>query len=192
MKPVPAELTDKLMGAAEFAASGPGLNMSMDDLAKASGVPRATLYYYFSGKDDLVGFYVGVMMRRMREAVAEGLSHPGTPTEQMETLVRAIMRTFEEYPRMCVELAEAVGNIVDYSQVFAEMQTGVIAPAVSILAAGNASGEFDVPDPATTVVAITGALHMVATTDIVTTGRLDADARSDVLVPMMLKAIART
>ena len=192
MKPVPAELTDKLMGAAEFAASGPGLNMSMDDLAKASGVPRATLYYYFSGKDDLVGFYVGVMMRRMHEAVAEGLSHPGTPTEQVDTLIRAILRTFEEYPRMCVEMAEAVGNIVDHSQVFAEMQTGIIMPAVSILVAGNASGEFDVADPVTTVVAMTGGLHMVATTDIVTTGRFDADARADALVPMMLKAIART
>jgi TetR/AcrR family transcriptional regulator len=192
MKPVPVELTGKLMDAAELAASGPGLNMSMDDLAKASGVPRATLYYYFAGKHDLVGFYVGVMMRRMHEAVAEGLSHPGTPTEQIEALVRAIMRTFAEYPRMCVEMAEAIGNIVDYIQVFAEMQTGVIVPAVGILAAGNASGEFDVPDPATTIVAITGGLHMVATTDIVTTGKLDADARSDVLVPMMLKAIAKT
>ena len=192
MKPVPAELTGKLMDAAELAATGPGLNMSMDDLAKASGVPRATLYYYFSGKDDLIGFYVGVMIRRMREAVAEGLAHQGTPSEQMEALMRAIMRTFAEYPRMCVEMAEAVGNIVDYSQVFAEMQTGVIAPAMGVIMAGIASGEFEVADPATAIVAMTGGMHMVATTDIVTTGKLDPDARSDLLVPMMLKAIART
>ena len=76
--------------------------MSMDDLARASGVPRATLYYYFSGKNDLVGFYVGVMMKRMRDAVAEGLAHDGTPTEQVETIVRAVFRTFAAYPRMCV------------------------------------------------------------------------------------------
>ena len=171
MKPVPAELTGKLMDAAEFAATGPGLDMSMDDLAKASGVPRATLYYYFSGKDDLVGFYVGVMLRRMREAVAEGLAHPGSPSEQIETLVRSVMRTFAEFPRMCVQMAEAVGNIADYSQVFTEMQLGVIAPAVGIIEAGSASGELDVADPATTVVAMMGGLHMVATMDIVMHGQ---------------------
>jgi TetR/AcrR family transcriptional regulator len=190
MKPVPVELTDKLMGAAEFAATGPGLNMSMDDLAKASGVPRATLYYYFSGKDDLIGFYVSMMMRRMRAAVAEGLAHDGTPTEQIETLVRAIMRTFEDCPRMCVEMSDAIGKMDDYSVIMADMQTGVIMPAVSIIEAGVASGEFEVPDPATTVLAMTGGLHMVATMDIVSTGSLDAQARSDVMVPLLLKAIS--
>jgi AcrR family transcriptional regulator len=191
MKPVPNELTDKLMGAAASAATGPGLNMSMDDLAKASGVPRATLYYYFSGKDDLVGFYVGVMMRRMRDAVAEGLAHEGSPTEQIETLIRAIMRTFETHPRMCVEMSDAIGDMVDYSVVMADMQVGLIAPAVSILEAGVASGEFDVPDPVTTVVAMTGGLHMVATMDILTSGELDAEARSDVMVPLFLRAIEK-
>ena len=64
MRPVPAELSDKLMSAASSAATGPGLSMSMDDLARESGVPRATLYYYFGGREDLVSFYVGVMIRR--------------------------------------------------------------------------------------------------------------------------------
>lgn len=189
MKPVPAELTVKLMDAAEVAATGPGLNMSMDDLARASGVPRATLYYYFSGKDDIVGFYVGVMIRRMREAVAEGLAHDGTPTERFEAIVRAVMRTFAEYPRMCVEMSEAVGKMVDYSQVFAEMQTGIVLPAVSVLEAGIRGGEFDVADPATTVISMMGGMHMVATMQIVTTGRFDAEATADLMLPMMLKAI---
>ncbi len=190
MKPVPNELEGKLMEAAESAATGPGLNMSMDDLAKASGVPRATLYYYFSGKNDLVGFYVGVMMRRMREAVAVGVAHDGTAGEQIEAVVRAVMRTFAEYPRMCVEMAEAVGNMVDYSQVFAEMQTGFVAPAVGIIEKGRASGEFDVLDPVTTVMALMGGLHMVATMDIVTTGRLDPEAKADLMMPMVRKALA--
>ena len=174
MKPVPAELSDKLMAAVPEAASGPGLNMSMDDLAKASGVPRATLYYYFSGKDDIISFYVGTMMRRMRAAVAEGLAHEGTPTEQ---------------PRMCLEMADAMNDLDDHSQVMADMQIGLIIPTVGIIEAGNRSGEFDVSDPTLAVVALTGALHQVANMDILTTGRLDADARADVMVPMLLRAL---
>jgi AcrR family transcriptional regulator len=189
MKPVPAELSDKLMTAASVAATGPGLSMSMDDLAKATGVPRATLYYYFGGKDDLISFYVGTMMRRMRGAVAEGLAHDGTPTEQIETIVRAVLRTFAEYPRMCVEMADAINDLDDHAQVMADMQVGLIIPTVSIIEAGNRSGEFDVPDPTLAVVALTGALHQVANMDILTTGRLDAEARADAMVPMLLRAL---
>ncbi len=189
MKPVPAELSDKLMTAASVAATGPGLSMSMDDLAKASGVPRATLYYYFGGKDDLVSFYVGTMMRRMRGAVAEGLAHEGTPTEQIETIVRAVLRTFAEFPRMCVEMADAINDLDDHAQVMADMQVGLILPTVSIIDAGNRSGEFDVDDPTLAVVALTGALHQVANMDILTTGRLDAAARADAMLPMLLRAL---
>jgi len=191
MKPVPIELTDKLVDAAGIAATGPGLSMSMDDLAKASGVPRATLYYYFSGKNDLLTFYVGVMIKRMRDAVAQGLEHEGTPPERIETLVRAVMQTFQAYPRMCVEMSDAIGDIVDYNEVMVLMQSGIIAPAVAILEDGSASGDFDVADPPTTVLAIMGGMHMVATMDIVATGELDAEARSDVLVPMLLRAIEK-
>jgi AcrR family transcriptional regulator len=163
--------------------------MSMDDLASASGVPRATLYYYFSGKNDLVSFYVGVMMKRMRDAVAEGLAHEGTPTQQVETIVRAVMRTFAAYPRMCVEMSDAIGDMVDHAQVMADMQLGIIIPAVGIIDAGNRSGEFDAPDPTLAVVAMMGALHNVATMDILTTGRLDPDARADAMVPLLLRAL---
>jgi len=189
MKPIPADLSDKLMAAASAAATGPGLSMSMDDLAKASGVPRATLYYYFSGKDDLVSYYVGTMMRRMRGAVAEGLAHEGTPTEQIETIVRAVLRTFAAYPRMCVEMADAINDMQDHAQVMADMQVGLIIPTVGIIEAGNRSGEFDVPDPTLAVVALTGALHQVANMDILTIGTLDAEARADQMVPMLLKAL---
>ena len=189
MKPVPAELSTKLLDAVHTASSGPGLSMSMDSLAKASGVPRATLYYYFSGKDDLVSFYVGTMMRVMRGAIAEGLAHEGTPTEQIETIVRAVLRTFAEYPRMCVEMADAINDLQDHAQVMADMQVGLIIPTVGIIEAGNRSGEFDVSDPTLAVVALTGALHQVANMDILTTGRLDADARADVMVPMLLRAL---
>ena len=189
MKPVPAELSNKLLDAVQTAADGPGLSMSMDSLAKASGVPRATLYYYFSGKDDLVSFYVGTMMRVMRGAIAEGLAHEGTPTQKIETIVRAVLRTFAEYPRMCVEMADAVNDLEDHAQVLADMQVGLIIPTVGIIEAGIRSGEFEVEDPQLAVVAMTGALHQVANLDILTTGTLDAERRADQMVPMLLKAI---
>ena len=92
---------------------------------------------------------------------------------------------------MCVEMSDAIGDIVDYNEVMVHMQSGIVVPAVAILEDGRTSGDFDVADPQTTVLAIMGGMHMVATMDIVATGELDAEARSDVLVPMLLKAIER-
>jgi TetR/AcrR family transcriptional regulator len=190
MKPVPVELTDKLVDAAGIAATGPGLAMSMDDLAKASGVPRATLYYYFGGKNDLLTFYVGVMIKRMRDAVADGLGHDGTPPERIEAVIGAVMRTFALYPRMCVEMSSAMGDLIDYNEVMIHMQTGIIAPTIAVLEEGVESGDFDIDDPQVAVLSMLGAMHMVATMDIVGSGELDAAARSKSISMMTLKAIA--
>jgi AcrR family transcriptional regulator len=189
MKPIPTELTGKLMDAAEVATSGHGIDMSIDDLAKSSGVPRATLYYYFAGKDDLVQFYVGEMMRRSNQAVAVAMAKKGTPTERLEHVLRAMMQTFSEFPRMCVEMSVAIKFLDDYGPVMAEMERGALAPLAALLDEGTASGDFDVADSATTAIALIGGMHMIATMDIVATGKLDAEARSDILIPQMLKGL---
>ena len=189
MKPVPSELTMKLMGGLEAQENGPGIEMSIDDLAKSSGVPRATLYYYFAGKEDLVQFYVGEMVRRARESVAKSIEGGGTPVARLEAVLRSMMRTYAEYPRMCVEMSVAIKSLQNYGPVMAEMERGVLAPMVELLEEGTANGDFDVPDPLSAAIAMTGGMHMVATMDIVRYGKLDADARSDVLIPQMMRGL---
>jgi len=189
MKAVPAELTTKLMDGLEAQTNGHGIDMSIDDLAKSSGVPRATLYYYFAGKEDLVQFYVGEMVRRANESVAASIENGGTPTVRLEAVLRSMMRTYADFPRMCVEMSVAIKFLQDYGPVMLEMERGVLAPMVALLEEGTASGEFDVSDPMAMAIAMTGGMHMLATMDIVRDGKLDADARSDVLIPQMLRGL---
>ena len=55
MKQPPADLAERLWHVSDrFLALGSDLKI--DDLAELSGVPRATIYYYFSGKDDVMAF----------------------------------------------------------------------------------------------------------------------------------------
>ncbi|MFV2062171.1 MAG: TetR/AcrR family transcriptional regulator [Chloroflexota bacterium] len=189
MKPVPSELTMKLMDGLEAQKDGHGIDMSIDDLAKSSGVPRATLYYYFAGKEDLVQFYVGEMVRRANESVAKSIEGGGTPVARLEAVLRSMMRTYAEYPRMCVEMSVAIKFLQNYGPVMAEMERGVLAPMVALLEEGTANGDFDVPDPMSAAIAMTGGMHMLATMDIVHYGKLDADARSDVLIPQMMRGL---
>ena len=55
MKKIPEDLADKLYSVSDrFLAQGQ--DVRIDQVAADVGIPRATLYYYFSGKDDLVTF----------------------------------------------------------------------------------------------------------------------------------------
>ena len=186
MKPLPTELSTKLMDAADTASTGHGIDMSIDDLAKSAEVPRATLYYYFSGKEDLVQFYVGEMMRRGNEVVAGALSGGGSPGERLAGVMRAMLENFADYPRICVEMSASIKFLQDYGPVMAEIERGTVVPIVAVMSEGNDSGEFDIADPRAAAISIMGGLHMVATMDIVSTGRLDAAARAEVLIPQMM------
>ena len=189
MKAVPTELSGKLMDGLEAQTDGHGIDMSIDDLAKSSGVPRATLYYYFAGKEDLVQFYVGEMVTRANESVAVALEVGGTATERLEAVLRSMIRTYADFPRMCVEMSVAIKFLSNYGPVMAEMERGVLAPMVALLEEGTENGEFDVPDPMPLAIAMTGGLHMLAIMDIVNNGHLDAEARGDAVIPQMLHGV---
>ena len=65
---VPASMADKLLATAgELAPSWD--DVRTDDIAEASGIPRATLYYYFSSKDEILQFLLTRMLQRLTEAV---------------------------------------------------------------------------------------------------------------------------
>jgi len=55
VKQPPPELAERLWEVSDrFLALGS--DVKVDELAEMSGVPRATIYYYFSGKDDVMAF----------------------------------------------------------------------------------------------------------------------------------------
>ena len=56
MRQVPAKLASKLYGAAELIAERGLADAKVDEIADAAGIPKATLYYYFSGKDEVLAF----------------------------------------------------------------------------------------------------------------------------------------
>ena len=54
MRKIPRQISDRLPAAADLFAEK-GLNDSkIEDVAAVTGVPKATLYYYFAGKEDIL------------------------------------------------------------------------------------------------------------------------------------------
>ena len=188
MKRLPDDLAAKLLDASNQ-LTGTGLDVSVDEVARMAGVPRATLYYYFSGKDDLIGFFLHDKLTRMADAIGKASAEPGTAPVRLAGIMRAILHALAEHPALCVELPVALKESGEYQQVVDSAERIVMAPLRDLLIEGNASGEFVVPDVDTATIALMGALNMVGMMNIVRTGSLDADAVADVLVPQLLGGI---
>jgi AcrR family transcriptional regulator len=80
---------------------------SVDDIARAAGVDRATLYYYVGNKDELFGELVaGAVVRNIElaEAIA---ARDEPPEEKLRMLIADVMTSYAQfYPHIYVFLRE--------------------------------------------------------------------------------------
>src|SRR5437667_9898761 len=63
----------------------------MDDVARASGVGKGTLYRYFPGKHDLYLAVVFEGMSQLHAGLEAVLEKPATPVRKIEEMVRCIL-----------------------------------------------------------------------------------------------------
>jgi TetR/AcrR family transcriptional regulator len=190
MKRPPAELTEKLLAASEGFA-GTGFDVSIDDVARMAGVPRATLYYYFAGKDDLVSFYVNAELDRVGDVVAKAAAGEGTVQDRLEAALASVLYSLTGHPMMCVELPKAMKQPGDFQEVMASMDRVVMTPIRELLIEGRAVGEFDIADPVTTSFALMGAVNLVAMMEVVQPGTIDVDATAATVVPQLVKGLLK-
>ena len=188
MRRPPDDLAQKLLAASDhFTATG--LDISIDDCAKLAGVPRATLYYYFSGKDDLAAFYINDKLTRVGDAIAKAAAGEGNVHNRLEGALTAVLHSMAAYPVLCVELPAAVKQSGDYQEVMAAYDRVVLTPLRELLEEGQENDELDVPDATITAVALLGALNMVGMMQVVATGGIDAEATTPLVVPQLINGL---
>ena len=190
MKKPPDNLATKLLEATDRLPEEGGFDISIDEMARIVDVPRATLYYYFSGKDDLVEFYMNDKLERTAVAIEKAAAIEGDPEVRLEAVLMAILESLGKYPRMCVELPAAAKGLESFQSVMANAERWVMAPVREVLIEGRATGVFDVVDPALTAVALIGALVQVGMFQVVSTGSIDVAATAEALVPQLLRGVA--
>lgn len=189
MKKLPQDIREKLVKAVDELPHGSGLEVSIDDVAKITGVPRATLYYYFSGKDDLTQFFLNDLMDRTRTVIERASATEGTTQERLIAIMRALVGAFAEFPRMCLEMPSALKATDDHAEFLGNIDRTVMGPLRDALQQGVESGELEVSDVEVAAHALTGALHQVSIMRLVLTGTLDADEVSDLVVPQLMRGL---
>ena len=159
MRQVPAKLAAKLYGAAELIAERGIADAKIDEIAEASGVPVATLYYYFRGKEEILSFLLGDMLESIAGAVGIAVSQPGSALERMRSAVEAQMRIMLENPAVCRALVGDLGRATRLPELAAALETAFHQPLELLLAEGVEDGSLrKVPEQSKAALSIFGAI----------------------------------
>src|SRR5258705_6926918 len=148
MRTVPDGIAERLEAASVVFADHGFDQTRIEQLAEAPGVPRATLYYYFAGKEDILAWLLRRMLGEMAEAVAAATAGPDTARHRMEAVVRAKIDVMARHPATCRALIADLGRAGRIPQIAAAIQEAFHHPVRRLLAEGAADGTFrPVRDP---------------------------------------------
>src|SRR6187455_653565 len=127
MKTPPADLGERLLDASEQVMFGDP-PPRLEDVARLVGASRATLYYYFSGRDDLLTFLLTAHAKRGAETVRAAIG-PDDPADlRLRAMVAAMVEYLGRHPGMCAGLLAALGATGRMSEVLQTNDTWIGAP----------------------------------------------------------------
>lgn len=141
MKIPPADLAERLLDASEQVLFGDP-RPRLEDVARLVGASRATLYYYFSGRDDLLTFLLAAHAKRGAQTVRAAVDPDGPPDLRLRAMVAAMAGYLGQHPGMCAGLLAALGETGRMSEVLQANDTWIAAPLRELLAAGRETGAF--------------------------------------------------
>lgn len=162
MKPPPGPLQEALLARSPELLSGHAVPR-FEVVADLVGVSRATLYYYFSGQDDLLAFLLRAHVAAGAEVIER--ADPGgdhAALERLREVLVAVVDYLGAHPGVCAGLLEAAASRGRLADVLAHNDELIAGPIRALIAAGASAGELAVADPhdATNVV-LGGALLAV-------------------------------
>ena len=71
---------------------------SMDDIAKAAGYSKTTLYVYFENKEEIVGILVLNSMKKLDDYISSALIQHETTKARYDFICRGLVQYQEEFP----------------------------------------------------------------------------------------------
>jgi AcrR family transcriptional regulator len=175
MREVPAQIADRLPAAAALFAER-GLNdTKIEDVAAATGVPKATLYYYFAGKEAILAFLLEDVLHVIAREVSSVLDSGGSGADRLRRVIAAQLRVMAQRPASCRALIGELGRAARMPVIADKIGTAYLQPVEVLLHAGAADGSLAVTDARAAATALFGAVTITALTYLVTGEPLDED-----------------
>jgi AcrR family transcriptional regulator len=146
-----------------------------------TAIPRATLYYYFSGKEDLASFYSSWWIERMAEAVRSAAKETGPIAKRLERSVLAGFQLSEADPGVDLAVLRLLSEVGTLAPVLVEARDIAFDSVKELLSEGQASGELAVEDVELALSMIFGACVMAAWRSLLTADGVSHDELSRII-----------
>jgi AcrR family transcriptional regulator len=136
--------------------------MSLEEVAEQTDIAKATLYHYFSGKDELVASVLEALTVEVNRRLEEELEkvRDRSYLEQIRALIR-------EQVRILTDTAPEVATVFSWPKTWPESFVEIIKDSRRrhdaifrrVVEAGLAAGEFDCPNPDVALQCLHGVLN---------------------------------
>ncbi len=135
---------------------------SMEDIASAVGLRKPTLYWYISGKEEILfhihNEYMDMLLDKHRQRIGSGLSN----SELLHLVMYDVLDQFSEYPGYVSSFHEHYHDLAPDLQKHMEVKRDSHFSAVGeIVRQGVVAGEFQSDDPLLTTLAFFGLCNWV-------------------------------
>ncbi|PWN04287.1 TetR family transcriptional regulator [Nocardioides silvaticus] len=193
MRRVPAQIAARLPAAAELFADRGFENTKVDDVAAATGVPKATLYYYFAGKEEILAFLLQETLQQMADEVAIAVQAPDSAAARLAAVVRAQLRVMADQPSVCRALIENLGHAGRIPELASSVTEAYYTPVQQLLDEGVRDGSLRATeDPSTTAMVLFGAVTMSALSYLAAGRPLSPEGLSPAILTVVLDGLRPT
>ncbi len=142
MRTLPEGMREKVLGAAALFADF-GLDATkMEDVAAATGVPKATLYYHFAGKEDILAFLFSEILDEVARAVDAAVAADGDAATRLRAVVVAHLEVFERFPAASRALQFDLGRAARIPLIVERTEAAFLGPIRALLDEGAADGSL--------------------------------------------------
>ena len=159
MRKLPAKLASQLYGAAELIAERGLDGTKIEDIAEATGIPKATIYYHLNGKNAVLEFLLSDLLDLIAGAVGVAVATAEDARTRLEAAVAAQLGVMLEHPFLCRALVGDLGRATRLPELALALRVAFYEPIEQLLADGVADGSLrPVSDPAVVAMSVFGAI----------------------------------
>jgi TetR/AcrR family transcriptional regulator len=159
VRKLPAKLATQLYDAAELIAERGLDGTKIDDIADATGIPKATIYYHLDGKAGVLAFLLNDLLDMVAGEVGVAVSTAEDARTRLEAAVAAQLGVMLEHPFLCRALVGDLGRATRLPELGIALRTAFYEPIEQLLAEGVADGSLrKVADPSAVAMSVFGAI----------------------------------
>jgi len=128
------------MAAADLIADQGLDGTKSEDIASIAGISKATLYYYFDGKEAVLSHIFGVLLDALGDAVDSATCGPGNAMERLQRVVEGHLGIVAAYPKAARALHFDLGRAARLPEIDEKTRSSYIDPVASLLEDGVSDG----------------------------------------------------